>query len=527
MANSSRRRAYGGADSAGPTGAAGLAGDERAHKLTFYQEPPGAAVQLEDFEGLAVERLRVMSAWENAISRGEKGEAGRQRLNRLLAESENMGRRNAAEAQRDNISHWVMRLAFCKTEDLRRRVLAFEVALFRHRFDELKGSPEAERFTATRGARPISDGERDKYLNELRAVMLGSAAFKVRMQQSLGLDPERAFMGTRFYKVRFTEVPELISKRRVFVRAGDAFVPQGEFVAVLASRFRAHLSQKLAHASKSLPIIEADERMPPLLGKLQNAHTGPSYDSTAAHLLGGKVTPDMIGALAPRSFPMCMRQVHSALTQEHHLKHWGRLQFQLFLKGVGVTLDDCIAYMQSEFIKGPTGNADAFQKKYVYNIRHAYGQEGKRTDYTPHSCAKVINGSTPGASEHHGCPYKTYTADRMRVVLQRSNGAGGSGTMSAGDINQICDLMSQGHFQVACRRHWEATHPGGDSENVGNHPNAWYEESVKYFRDKPGAAGGDGGSGDAAALSSASSPIGSSTSSSDDAPPQNSAVETS
>jgi DNA primase large subunit len=38
---------------------------------------------------------------------------------------------------------------------------------------------------------------------------------------------------------------------------------------------------------------------------------------------------------------------------------------------------------------------DKFDKQYLYSIRHNYGKEGQRKDYTPYTCAKVI-ASTPG-----------------------------------------------------------------------------------------------------------------------------------
>lgn len=47
-----------------------------------------------------------------------------------------------------------------------------------------------------------------------------------------------------------------------------------------------------------------------------------------------------------------MRQLHKALRENHHLRHGGRMQYGLFLKGIGLTLDQALQFWRSEFIKG-------------------------------------------------------------------------------------------------------------------------------------------------------------------------------
>ena len=79
--------------------------------------------------------------------------------------------------------------------------------------------------------------------------------------------------------------------------------------------------------------------------------------------------------------PLCMENLHNELRQDKHTRHGGRMQYGLFLKGMGLSLEQALIFWQTAFGKV---TPDQFNKEYAYNVRHLYGMEGKRTDYTPY-----------------------------------------------------------------------------------------------------------------------------------------------
>ena len=443
--------------------------------LTFYKDPPSIRIALDEFETLAVERLKVLRQVEDAVARGgNERDSDVSNKMRDFIKSTHLAIREADDKRKDNISHWVLRLAFSSTEELRRRFLAFEVALFKFRY-KTGGSRGVERFMRDNnlGYEPISPKEVDEWHEELRAVFMST-------HRHLQARAAAEFDLTTWYKVKFTEVLSLVASRRVFVRAGFAYVPRDQLISILSSRFRSSLSQKLAIAFKSLPFVKQDERIHPMMRKLQTAYLGPEYGKKRSGAIAGSVTPDTIDLIAQSSFPMCMRILHGALKRNHHLRYHGRLQFRLFLKGLGLSMEDCLSYFSREFCKkGMT--PEKFYKDYAYNIRHSYGKEGKRADYTPHNCVRIILGPSPGDGEYHGCPFKSFDVPTMRRQLSKQR------QLRPSDIDAICDSMASKNFGIACRRHFEASHPGAESDGVGNHPNAWYEASVAHKMANAGA----------------------------------------
>ena len=216
---------------------------------------------------------------------------------------------------------------------------------------------------------------------------------------------------------------------------------------------------------------------------MNSQYTGPSHLSAVEN--GEALTAATVDA-SVRSMPLCMSQLHAGLKRDHKIKHQGRLQFGLFLKGAGMTMEEHTMFFQKEFTKIMTG--EQFQKQYGYSIRHMHGKEGKRASYTPYNCMKIVMGNPPGGGEHHGCPYKHYDDENLSALLGKLKIGG------VAERESIMKLKREGNPNLACTRHFEIMHPNAGSvdgvslEGVGNHPNAWFSASKKYYEAKEGGA---------------------------------------
>jgi len=287
----------------------------------------------------------------------------------------------------------------------------------------------------------ISAEDREEFSRELR---------QVHAANTYGNKAEQLEMN--YFRVPFEQALDLITRRQVFVHDGFAFVPRERLINLLQRRFREQLSRALALAAKAMPRVLSDARLMPLLKNISRQYLGKDYGTEVKIL--DRVTPAMVDQLSRSSMPLCMSNLHISLREQHHLKYEGRQQYGLFLKGIGLNLEDALSFWKHEFTKSMTG--DDFDKKYAYNIRHSYGKEGKRANYTPHGCKKIIMGPAPAAGQNHGCPFRHWDEAHLRARLSKLK-------VKGHDINQIVEDVQSGHYQIACRRHFEVTHKNADT----------------------------------------------------------------
>lgn len=91
--------------------------------------------------------------------------------------------------------------------------------------------------------------------------------------------------------------------------------------------------------------------------------------------------------------------------------------------------------------------------------------------------------SHPGVGEYHGCPFKTFDADNLKAAVRAESG----GAISSNDADFIVDLCKKQHYQIACKKFFELTHPAraasvapskdGNADMPFAHPNLYYRNS--------------------------------------------------
>uniref|UniRef100_A0A8C9YXS3 DNA primase large subunit n=1 Tax=Sander lucioperca TaxID=283035 RepID=A0A8C9YXS3_SANLU len=415
------------------------------HPLQFYGQPPLENISLSEFEAFAVDRLKLLKTIENlgvsyvklSEQYTKKLESESKALNFLYRpddDRKSSGPTEYEKRRKDHISHFILRLAYCQTEDLRRWFIQQEVDLFRYRFNELHPKQKLEFL----------------HRNNLQYDTVSLSSFK--------------YFESLFYAL------DLVRTRKVYLKAGYVFIPHQDIVTIVLNDFRTRLSKALALTARSLPAVHSDERLQPLLNHLSHAYVGQDY-SIQKNV--GKISLEQIDSLSGKSFPLCMRQLHQSLRENHHLRHGGRMQYGLFLKGIGLSLEQALQFWRSEFIRGKV-DADKFDKAYAYSIRHMFGKEGKRTDYTPYSCMKVILSNPPSQGDHHGCPFRHSEPELLKQKLQFYK-------VSPSGISQILELVKGMHYQLACQKYFELTHNMEDASFSLNHPNQYFIESQKVL----------------------------------------------
>jgi DNA primase large subunit len=245
--------------------------------LNFYGSPPPFELTLDEFELFSLDRLKLLKAVETAKLRCKKEEDVFKAMEPAVADLMDLGRNAPGltkpkaqllyeQRRKDHISHFLLRLAFCRSEELRVWFTRLELILFKFRYvKEAAMDREAFLSSVSLDAFPttlegmLADFYPKDHLetDQVQAAHKARLMNEIRSVYSLDMD---AIKTASFYKVPFEQVLELISRKAVLLKDGWAYVPESERILLVVNAFKTSLLRGLEETAKALPRMEEDDR---------------------------------------------------------------------------------------------------------------------------------------------------------------------------------------------------------------------------------------------------------------------------
>ncbi|MBW0482611.1 hypothetical protein O181_022326 [Austropuccinia psidii MF-1] len=444
-------------------------------RLNFYDQPPTSEITIEEFETWAIDRLKVLAEIENAVSRNKSFEELKpilsNRSKTYLPLAANTAHTVDLDQQRrkDHYSHFILRLAFCRSEELRNRFVNAETQLFRFKLETEDSLDKAS------------------FINSLKLDWLPVDKDKAAEIKTLFSKEGRNFQEDESYvQVDWTKVPDLVATRRVYLSGGYAYVASKDQASIILREFSSRLLKALEITSKHLPYLDEDDRVLPVLEHLSMnflaGTSGSAYVISTDRTNGAQLTADMIDQLAKLHFPPCMHHLWVLLRKDKHLKYNGRQQLNLFLKGIGLPIEEALLFWRRAFCNI---TEEKFRKDYRYAVRHNYGLEGSRKNYQPKPCLAIIKDSV-GPHESHGCPFKQFSPNNLTHYLTQAYGM----SPHSSEMKDILEWSKTQHYHLACTTVFEHSHKGcgvkkGDGLGLGesvSHPNQYFDASYRLSK---------------------------------------------
>jgi DNA primase large subunit len=252
-----------------------------------------------------------------------------------------------------------------------------------------------------------------------------------------------------------------LRKRFCFVRRGNVYMTiscVGELVANLYAAFLKGKLEKMRGPVIEMLNSDSENQMSAFIRRTLESLNTSNFDDSSLAGSQFKLTLKNVDALWKRFFPPCMMHLNARLKQFNHLKHEGRRQLWLFLKGCGMDAHDNKEYFRKHFMS-KVSVSDL--KSHMYNIDHAYGLVGKKQVERPKNCRNIITGPAPRKDEHHGCPFAHWRKEELHEFLRKHY------NISEANLVDVLKEKEENHFQVRIALfRWPAV---GSSKECLNH----------------------------------------------------------
>jgi DNA primase large subunit len=457
---------------------------QREMNVGWYGAEMPEATSLHFFEQCARDRRTVLQGIERAHAQGLKSDAMQAAIEKLLChylpERHYDERQLAEDRRKDYLSRHLLCLMYSRTADLQRWLLLQEDRLFKHRFNVLSVDNRAKVICELGAAcKNITKDEYEEMKDGILAVFGGR---NMNMQEhSYSTKNPQYFSKVKepwqyIYELPFEKVSALVRGRKVLLRRGNAYVLSRD----LDEYASFHFSKRLTHELKRNQarfydiVFEEEERLGPLLMSIPDGYVRPKFEGE------GQVALADLRARMDASAPLCMWNPYNKITsrtERTHLKYFARMQLNLFLKGIGVKLEEVLVFWKREFMMGGI-NGEKFEREYAYNFKHQYGEAGSRIKYQPFCCQQLIQSSpVTDSSCTAGCAYKHYKPADLQNALKGMR-------LKTEVVTDVMNKAKEGQYQVACTMVYEARHAAEAKKDCVEHPNLYFKDSREYYEAK-------------------------------------------
>jgi DNA primase large subunit len=445
----------------------------------FYKNCPDCEISLEEFESYALNRVQFLNEICELSGRLNEDNGSCEIVKIFHSYFDDVNSLKTREDYKqnhahmcDNLSHWICRLIFCCPSDCCNWFIDQETCLFRAKMEE--GSVNLIECLKEFNIHSCIVNE-EELVEHGRSIMdtLYSHLPKEKISDFFTVHDGILILKKIYFTVPFENVPDLVRERKAFIYKGLAFVPEDYLISLSIAKYRDSLIQALDKMSyRWEKFLRESEHLIPLINKIKaNCRINNSKESEKSSFDVELVMLDKIKAQDVEAhlmlFPLCMQHLYTTLKVKRHLKFMGRQQLGLFLKGIGLKIDESLLFWRNMF--NPKISKTVFEKEYAYNIRHNYGNVGKQKDYSPYNCANLLTHS-PKTNDCHGCPFKTLDSSSL---IKKLNNLG----ICESDSKTIVKNSEIGNYQIACAQVFESLFEKKPESAIITHPNIYYIEA--------------------------------------------------
>ena len=363
--------------------------------MSFYLKPPRGDIALEKLEDLTIKRWEFLQLLTN-----DKEKVDIEDFQEELVKNRHLSEAVMENSSKDRVSHYFLRLSITQIGDytLKQKFISGETRLFHYRLVE--SSSDDTRQSLCEVVRHIDNLEtNDEELN-----VLGESIVNILSEDMLESDQDFEF------PVPFQIVPNLVASRKVVLKEGQAMINKKVILDFLVCVFAKILKSSmidLEHQDLDYGAQEDDQRISILVKRIKN-HLKP-YLRNEGHRSQNSILADEVDQES-HHFPLCFARVHQNLQKHHRLGHHARVAYTLFLKEIGLSLEEAFKFW-SHYYSKPTKVHEKCShswqenhRKFDYSLNHLYGQAGGRKDYSAHSCS-AIGGRASSVNEELTCAF--------------------------------------------------------------------------------------------------------------------------